>query len=63
MPVVAVWAILATFPVMAVVTVQHILDWVKQEQCLLEDDAIGRMEVDMLGWDRLDILSIFTDWS
>ena len=61
MSVVAIWAILATFPVMAVVTLQHILDWVKQEQCGLEDEAIGRKEVDRPGWDRLDSLSIIKD--
>ena len=51
-------AMLVSFPVMAVVTLLHILDWVKQEQCGLEDDAIGWKEVEMLGWDRSDSLSI-----
>ena len=43
-----VLAMLVSFPVMAVVTLLHILDWVKQEQCALENVAIDWMGVDML---------------
>ena len=49
MPVLAMWAKLDILPVMAVVTLQHILDLVKQEQCKLEDEAIGWKGVDKLG--------------
>ena len=36
------------FPVMAVVALLHILDWVKQEHCALESEVIGWREDDML---------------
>ena len=36
------------FPVMAVVALLHILDWVKQEHCALESEAIDWREDDML---------------
>ena len=64
MPVSVLAMLILVLPVIAVVTLLHILDWVKQELCVLVDEAAGWDGVDMLlDWDKSENRESCTDCS
>ena len=63
MPRLAMWAMLATFRAMAVITLQHILDCVTQEHWEQGGDATGWKGMDTVGLDSLEYRAINRDCS